>query len=94
MHGTDPLFAPQPGDRWDANDCWYLSVLLPIHIFIRTGFSLSSSIPLMKGLRLGWERQNGEVERKAPQPRARQRHLKRGEPPATRIMMSGLGLHP
>ena len=33
------------------------------------------------------------VEREARQPRARQRHLRRGEPPDTRIMMSGLGLH-
>ena len=33
-----------------------------------------------------------EVEREARQPRARQRHLSCEEPPATRIMMSGLGL--
>ena len=26
MHVADQLCAPQPGDRWDANDCWYLSV--------------------------------------------------------------------
>ena len=32
---------------------------------------------------------SGEVEREARQPRARQRHLGRGEPPAPRIMMSG-----
>ena len=37
---------------------------------------------------------SGEVEREARQPRARQRHLRRGEPPAPRIMMGNLGLHP
>ena len=37
---------------------------------------------------------SGEVEREARQPRARQRHLGCEEPPATRIMMRGLGLHP
>ena len=37
---------------------------------------------------------SGEVEREARQPRARQRHLRREEPPDTRFMMSGLGLHP
>ena len=36
----------------------------------------------------------GEVEREARQPRARQRHLRCEAPPATRIMMSGLGLYP
>ena len=43
---------------------------------------------------LNIKRRNGEVKREAAQPRARQRHLSCGEPPATRIMMSGLGLHP
>ena len=33
---------------------------------------------------------SAEVEREARQPRARQRHLRRGEPPDTRFMMSGV----
>ena len=41
-----------------------------------------------------WESSNFQVEREAQQPRARQRHLRCGEPPVPRIMMSSLGLHP
>ena len=37
---------------------------------------------------------SAKVERETRQPRARQRHLRCEEPRDTRIMMSGLGLHP
>ena len=60
--------------------------LLPSHIMPQSKLeSLSPSSRWILFKNTG----SGEVEREARQPRARQRHLRRGEPPAPRIMMSG-----
>ena len=54
-------------------------------IWVRHTFTLSPNSRWVLNRKAG----SGEVEREARQPRARQRHLRRGEPPAPRIMMSG-----
>ena len=66
-------------------------------LIVRTGSIPVLFHPFNEGPKvrlLNIKRHHGEVEREARQPRARQRHLRCGAPPNTRITMGGLGLHP